>query len=96
MSRHSESATSSRGLTGLRQPRLVILSPPLITVRIKRAREPLAPWALIAFAYCDTLPQHGQFMRLFGLVPTDGTDLKLDWRTAESHECHSRGRMPLR
>jgi hypothetical protein len=55
MSRHSEPATSSRGLTGLRQPRLVILSPLLITVRINRAREPLAPWALIAFAYCDIL-----------------------------------------
>jgi len=89
MSWHSESATSSRGLTGLRQPRLVILSPPLITVRINRAREPFAPWALIAFAYCDTLPQHRQFIRLFGLIPTDGTDLRLDRRTAEPHECHS-------
>jgi hypothetical protein len=89
MSRHSESATSSRGLTGLRQPRLVILSPPLITVRINRGREPLAPWALIAFAYCDILAQHRQFIRLFGLIPTDGTDLGLDRRTAESHECQS-------
>ena len=64
MSRHSESATSSRGLTGLRQLRLVILSPPLITVRINRAREPFAPWALIAFAYCDILAQHRLGLRL--------------------------------